>query len=193
MYKVIVATQNSAKMNDFLFIGRKYLAKEHIKFEALANKLNPPKEGTVSLEENALAKARYYSKRLGVPVIADDSGFEVNALHGQPGMFPRRWSESTGETLNQKVLRLLGNTLNRKCTSITSVALVFGKKELVETSSREGTLLYKNKDPKDEGVRGILIPKGANKTLSEMTPEEECDISYCARTECVIKIFERIL
>lgn len=192
MRTIIIATQNKAKMNDFLHIGKEYLAGMDVQFKALEEKLNPPEEGTISLELNALAKARYYSRILNQPVIADDSGFMVEALNNAPGMFPRRWSESTNETLNQKVIRLLGDNPNRNCTSITSVALVAGDLELVETFECRGTLLYENRDPNDEGVRGMVVPLGADTPLSEMTPEEECLPANCARTRCIIQMFQSL-
>src|SRR5215469_10210825 len=86
-----VATSNSGKLGDFAVANT-----AHIPIEPLPNlaAITPPPEDEPTFEANAIAKARYYSNHApGEIVIADDSGLEVDALHGAPGVRSARLAE----------------------------------------------------------------------------------------------------
>ncbi len=92
-----------------------------------------------TFEANALAKARYFLKRAnGLPVIADDSGLEITALRGAPGVRSKRWSgraDLTGQELddsnNEKLLRELANKADWSARYVCAAAFAHGKQELV--------------------------------------------------------------
>lgn len=89
-----------------------------------------PEETGLSFVENAILKARYASKKTGLPAIADDSGLEVAALQGRPGIFSARFSAdeegkgATDEKNNQKLLQLMESQENREACYYCAVVYV---------------------------------------------------------------------
>ena len=92
--KLLIATRNDGKIREIrdLFIGLPF----ELKFPAEQFLERLPDEADLergtSFAENAVAKARYFAKRATIPTLAEDSGLEVDALDGAPGVFSARWS-----------------------------------------------------------------------------------------------------
>jgi XTP/dITP diphosphohydrolase len=103
-----------------------------------------------TFEENALAKARYFHRRSGgMPTVADDSGLEVVALGGRPGVHTKRWSERpdlSGRALdaanNEKLLQTLGEEADRRARYICVAAYVDAPDERTFRGESEGRILY---------------------------------------------------
>jgi XTP/dITP diphosphohydrolase len=113
--KLVIGTHNDAKFKDFsLYLGKEYKV---IKGASLVKGIDIP-EGMHSIEENAIAKARAWAALTGMPALADDTGFFIEALGGEPGVAVRRWAGELGEKatneefwkLLQKKMRELKNT-----------------------------------------------------------------------------------
>jgi XTP/dITP diphosphohydrolase len=100
-----------------------------------------------TFEENALAKARYFAKRSGMPTVADDSGLEVRALGGQPGVRTKRWSgrsDLQGRALdaanNAKLVDELAGVADRRARYVCVAAYVDGLRELTRRGEVEGEI-----------------------------------------------------
>jgi XTP/dITP diphosphohydrolase len=106
-------------------------------------------ERHATFEENALAKARYFHARSsGMPTVADDSGLEVLALGGRPGVHTKRWSgrpDLSGRALdvanNRKLLETLGDETDRRARYVCVAAYVEGREERTFRGESEGRIL----------------------------------------------------
>lgn len=108
MKQLLIATSNPGKLNEI----RQFLQNFPIKLLSLKD-LNItrvfPEHGK-TFEENAIQKAQFYSKISGLPALADDGGFEIDALHGEPGVKSHRWIHQDGEDTDEE---LIAYTLNK--------------------------------------------------------------------------------
>jgi XTP/dITP diphosphohydrolase len=89
MKKLLIATSNPGKLNEIRFF-LKELPITIVSLSDIGLPADAP-EDAVTFKENAILKATYYSKKSGLPVIADDGGFEIDALNGEPGVRSHRW------------------------------------------------------------------------------------------------------
>src|SRR3712207_5852595 len=102
-----------------------------------------------TFEENALAKARYFATRSGMPTVADDSGIEVLALGGQPGVRTKRWSgrsDLEGRALdaanNAKLIEHLAGVTDRRARYVCVAAYVDGLREITRRGEVEGRITH---------------------------------------------------
>ncbi len=134
---LLIATTNPAKANDY----KNILSQFKINSIALAelNITEDIEETGKTLEENACLKASFYATKLSMPAISDDSGLEIDALHGEPGIFSRRWPgyEATDEELiNMVVTKLTNVPLPQRTAKFTNItALSDAKGNIVTTSA----------------------------------------------------------
>ena len=135
------------------------------------------------IEENALFKARYVYNATGLNVFADDTGLEVEALNGLPGVHSARFAGESKDSLAniEKVLSLLAGKENRKARFRTVIALIFEKEEYLFEGIVSGTLIYEKRGNKGFGYDPIFIPEGKTQTFAEMTLPEKNKISHRAR------------
>jgi len=136
--------------------------------------------------ENALLKARAVAGTLGVPVVADDSGIEVDALGGAPG--PRSARYAGEEAADEENLRMLiravagvpaeGRTARYRC--VAAVAWPDGREVWAEGTC-EGTLVSKARGTGGFGYDPIFVPEGWDRTMAELPPEEKDRISHRGR------------
>jgi XTP/dITP diphosphohydrolase len=135
------------------------------------------------LEGNALSKARYIYNSTGMNVFADDTGLEIEALNGLPGVHSARFAGDTrdsSENIN-KVLSMLGSTENRKARFRTVIALIFEKKEYLFEGIVNGTIIKERRGIEGFGYDPVFIPVGKTKTFAEMDLDEKNKISHRAR------------
>lgn len=141
---------------------------------------SPIEETGLTLTENALIKARFIWDKLGVPCFADDTGLEVEALGGAPGVYSARYA---GEKCSyQDNVDLLLNNLqgvhNRKARFLTVIALIIeGHKYLFEGEVR-GEILLSNHGTGGFGYDPVFRPEGFAQSFAEMTPEVKNSISH---------------
>jgi XTP/dITP diphosphohydrolase len=135
------------------------------------------------LEGNALSKARYIHNITGMNVFADDTGLEINALNGLPGVHSARFAgENKNSSANiEKVLSMLGQTENRRARFRTVIALIFEKKEYLFQGTVEGTIIKDRRGAEGFGYDPVFIPEGKNLTFAEMRLAEKNTISHRAR------------
>jgi len=137
-----------------------------------------PEETGVTFEGNALLKARAFAVTRAMWVLADDSGLEVDALHGEPGVFSARYSsDGTDEANRQKVLKQLNGQASG-ATMVSVMALVSPTNNQVTTRGVvRGTIC----DPRGSygfGYDPIFFVAALNKTFGEVTPEEKSRVSH---------------
>ena len=143
------------------------------------------------IEGNALFKARYIHNATGLNVFADDTGLEIEALNGLPGVHSARFAgESKDSSANiGKVLSLLAGKENRKARFRTVIALIFEKKEYLFEGIVSGTLINDKRGNEGFGYDPIFIPEGKSQTFAEMSLSEKNKISHRARAFEKLKEF----
>jgi len=163
----------------------------------------PEEEGVEvfeSFEENALAKARYYNRRTGLPVLADDSGLCVDALDGAPGVRSKRFSgrgDLSGDDLDNANLehlldRLTGHPAPRTARYVCAVAIVDGDgREFVTRGTVEGEILSHRTGTGGFGYDPVFRPLALTRTFAEVTQEEKNRLSH--RSEAVRKALPRLI
>jgi XTP/dITP diphosphohydrolase len=136
-----------------------------------------------TLEGNSFQKAEYVYKNFGVSCFADDTGLEVEALQGAPGVISARYAgeQRNAEDNMQLLLKNLSGSKNRRArfrTVITLITPAFTKQfEGIVT----GQIINEHKGSGGFGYDPIFLPDGYNKTLAEMSMEEKNAISHRAR------------
>jgi XTP/dITP diphosphohydrolase len=134
------------------------------------------------IEGNALSKARYIFNVSGLNVFADDTGLEIAALNGLPGVHSARFAgENKDSSANiEKVLSLLGNTENRKARFRTVIALILEKKEYLFEGIVNGTIIKEKRGIEGFGYDPVFLPDGKTCTFAEMELSEKNTISHRA-------------
>jgi XTP/dITP diphosphohydrolase len=141
-----------------------------------------------TLEGNALQKARYVKEHYGFDCFADDTGLEVEALGGAPGVHTARYAELAGEgdshssDANMRLLlRHLENNNNRNARFRTVIALLYQGEEYLFEGICEGTLLTERHGTEGFGYDPIFRPNGFDRCFAEMTASEKNAISHRGR------------
>ena len=150
----------------------------------------PEEEPT--LEGNALAKARYVFERTGMPCFADDTGLEVKALNGEPGVLSARYAgpEKDPEKNMDLLLQNLSGMEDRSARFRTVIAMVSGKGEWTFEGEVKGLISFSKKGEKGFGYDPIFIPEGETRSFAEMTLAEKNQMSHRARA---FRKFKRFL
>ena len=140
-------------------------------------------ETGLTLIENALIKARFVWQRFGQPCFADDSGLEVEALHGAPGVFSARYAgeEKSADKNMQKLLLEIENIPNRKACFKTVIALIVDGKEFIFEGRVDGEITFTRRGDSGFGYDPIFIPDGYDRTFAEMSLDEKNKISHRGR------------
>ncbi|HSQ37945.1 MAG TPA: RdgB/HAM1 family non-canonical purine NTP pyrophosphatase [Acidimicrobiia bacterium] len=135
-----------------------------------------------TLEENALIKARVVAAATGMPAVADDTGLEVDALGGAPGVHTARYAGPDGDYAANRaaLLEALRGTADRRARFRTVVALVVpGEAEVLAEGVLEGRITTTERGSRGFGYDSIF--EVAGRTLAEMGEEEKNRISHRAR------------
>ena len=136
-----------------------------------------------TLRENALLKARFLKDFLKIPnavIIADDSGLEVEALDGAPGVYSARYAGEPKNDLqnNLKLLNELRLQKSRKARFVTIIALIDGEKELFFEGEVKGTIAYEPKGAAGFGYDPLFIPTGYRSTFAELGLDVKNQMSH---------------
>lgn len=148
-------------------------------------------ENEPTLEGNAMHKARYIHRMLNMNVFADDTGLEIDTLNGLPGVNSARFAgESKDSNANiEKVLSLMGNTLNRNARFRTVIALIMDGKEHLFEGMVEGIIIKEKRGNDGFGYDPVFIPEGGKRTFAQMSLDEKNRISHRARAFEKLKMF----
>ena len=137
-------------------------------------------ETEATLEGNARLKADHITKNYGYHCFADDTGLEVDALDGKPGVYSARYGGEHGnsEKNMQKLLKELHGKVNRKAQFRTAVALNLENKQYLFEGICEGEILAKKTGTRGFGYDPIFKPTKASTSFAEMNSEEKNKISH---------------
>jgi XTP/dITP diphosphohydrolase len=143
-------------------------------------------EGSMSYVENAVAKARYYATRSGLPAVADDSGIEVDALGGAPGPRSARWSAAGGDAENNALLleQLAGvadakRTAHYRCV-VAFLATPSSVPEIVEATC-DGFILTEPRGTGGFGYDPLFYSDELRMTFGEAPPSGKHRVSHRGR------------
>lgn len=149
-------------------------------------------EDQPDLAGNALKKARYWHDATGLPSLADDTGLEVDALNGAPGVYSARYA---GENVTyadnvEKLLRELKGKSNRKARFRTVIAYVTDQGEQIFEGVCNGDITTETKGEKGFGYDPVFRPDGYSETFAELSAEVKNRISH--RGKALVKFVEWI-
>ncbi len=189
MKKLLAATSNEGKVKEI----KKVLG--DLSFEILSLKdagidLEVEETGK-TFKENAILKAKEYALESGLLTLADDSGLEIDALGGKPGVYSARFlPEKSWPKKNQAVLEMMKRVLEEKRGARFVCVVAIASPDGVKTTEgvMEGKISYGLKGKNGFGYDPIFIPKGFKKTNAELTADEKNEISH--RGKALRKAFE---
>jgi XTP/dITP diphosphohydrolase len=142
-------------------------------------------ETGATFEENALAKARDAVAATGLPTVADDSGLEVSALNGMPGVLSARWSGRHGDDPGNTAL-LLAQLRDvpderRGAAFVSACALVSGADEVVVRGEWRGTIARQPRGDGGFGYDPVFVPDGDHRTAAQLSPGDKDAVSHRGR------------
>ncbi|MFC1549230.1 RdgB/HAM1 family non-canonical purine NTP pyrophosphatase [Candidatus Omnitrophota bacterium] len=183
MVEILLATHNANKRREIKDLLRKFKNTKVMNLEDL--NVKPPiiVEDGKTFRQNAVKKAITMSKFFNGIVLADDSGLEVDALYGSPGVRSARFArtKATDEENNKKLLKLLAKVpkKNRKARFVCNIAIAAGGVLLGTFEGRiNGHVLAKPRGKNGFGYDPIFVPNGYGKTFAEMAPSFKNRISH---------------
>jgi len=143
------------------------------------------------IEGNALAKARFVHNASGLNVFADDTGLEITALGGMPGVHSARFAgENKDSSANiAKVLSMLAGNNNREARFRTVIALILDNKEYLFEGIVNGTITTEKRGTMGFGYDPVFLPDGKIRTFAEMDLTEKNSVSHRARAFEKLKEF----
>ncbi len=133
-----------------------------------------------TIEGNAIQKANYVTEKYGYDCFADDTGLEVEALHGEPGVDSAHYSGPQRNAADNmdKLLKNLDNQSNRNAQFKTVIALNLNGKQHLFTGIAEGKITLEKMGNQGFGYDPIFQPNGFTETFAELTLEQKGQISH---------------
>lgn len=181
MKQVIIATQNLGKAKDFEALFRPF-GYEVLTLRDIAEDIDVEETGT-TFEENAILKAETVAKLLNKAVIADDSGLEIDALNGEPGVYSARYAggEKSDSANIEKVLeKMAGIPEERRHARFRCVLAIAvpGKETKTFSGTCEGYIIEASRGANGFGYDPVFWVPAEGRTLAEMQPQEKAAISH---------------
>lgn len=175
--KLIAATNNKNKIREFKEIlsplGFEILSMNETGFES------DPEETGTTFEENAVIKASALAKLADMPVLADDSGLEVDALDGAPGVYSARYAPGSDLDRINKLLENMKCKSNRNAQFTSCVAVCFPNgKTITATGICRGIIAEKPAGNGGFGYDPIFYVEKFQRTYAELTPDEKNSVSH---------------
>jgi XTP/dITP diphosphohydrolase len=133
-----------------------------------------------TIEGNAILKANYVTKNYGYPCFADDTGLEVDALFGAPGVYSARYAseQKNAEDNMNKLLHELGYITNRKAQFKTVICLNINGTQQLFTGIINGKIIHEKTGLNGFGYDPIFVADGSDKTFAELSLQEKASISH---------------
>jgi XTP/dITP diphosphohydrolase len=174
---IFFGTHNPHKLREIeQIIGELYQVKS---FRDLPEPMDV-EETEPTLEGNAALKARAYFAETHIPCFADDTGLEVDALHGRPGVRSARYAGPEG-IAEQNIAKLLGELSgkqNRRARFRTVIAFFDGEEMRYFEGKVEGEILEAPQGSEGFGYDPVFQPEGADRSFAQFSPEEKNAISH---------------
>jgi XTP/dITP diphosphohydrolase len=182
---LLIATGNRGKVREF----REMLGESRFTFSDLANHpdISPADETGATFRANACLKATYYATRLDTWALADDSGLEVDALGGSPGVFSARWAEMHGagqgdadnnRFLLEQVKHVADEQRTARFVCVLALADPQGRIRLTARDAVEGRLLRAPRGSNGFGYDPLFLIDALGKTTAELPPDQKHQISH---------------
>ena len=178
--KLVFATNNSHKLEEVRqILGDRF---EVLSLSDINCHDDIPETGD-TFQDNALQKARYVKEHYGYDCFADDTGLEVKALGGAPGVHSARYAGDHDSEANMtKLLRELEKKQDRSAQFRTVVALILNGQEVLFEGIVKGTIATeRHYGQTGFGYDPVFIPQGFDKTFSQMSPESKNTVSHRGR------------
>jgi len=175
--QLVFATHNLNKFNEVAS-----MLPDHIELLSLTNIgcTEDIAETADTIEVNALLKAKYVKENYKIDCFADDTGLEVTALNGEPGVYSARYagSDNDAEANMVKLLSNLKGNDNREAQFKTAIALTMHNSETLFIGICEGEIMESKQGDGGFGYDPIFKPNGFDKTFAEMTLAEKSEIGH---------------
>lgn len=189
MRQLVFATNNEHKLAEVKAILAPGIAIKSL--TDIGCDVDIPETGS-TLQENAGIKSRYVFDHYRIDCFADDSGLEVDALGGEPGVYSARYSGSRDMDKNMAyLLEKLEGQDNRNAHFKTVISLILDGQEYLFEGKIEGRMLTKKAGTQGFGYDPLFVPYGYSKTFAEMDPSEKNAISH--RALAVAKLADFLL
>lgn len=190
--KLILASNNAHKLREFREILEPLGI--HIIPQSEAGCHFEVDETGTTFEENAYLKAVAVTQATGLPAVADDSGLEVDALGGEPGVHSARYTgshEDSDEDRLKLVLKKLGETEQRAARFVSCISCTFPNGDRIDTRGEcEGNIQMGPTGENGFGYDPIFRPVGYDRSMAELTPEEKNAISH--RGNSLAKFYDEL-
>ena len=192
--KILVGTNNSGKLKEISGL----LPKSLEIYSTSDFKIQSPVENGKTFKENSLIKARYFSKKSKMICLSDDSGLEIDALRGDPGIYSARWGGKKGDftmamnrvfkKLDEKVKNW--KTKKIKARFICALTIYVPNQKIISSLGKvEGYISPSMKGKNGFGYDPIFIPKGKKITFAEMKPLQKYKMDHRFKAFKKIKKF----
>lgn len=183
-YELLIATSNQGKIAEL----RLLLASLPLRLRSLAEfpDIADVEETGTTFSDNAILKASAYARQTGLRALADDSGLEVEALNGAPGVFSARYGGAS-LTDSERVERLLKELsrfapLERRARFVSVIAIADSQGQIINISTGkcEGQIAHAPRGTQGFGYDPVFIPDGFEQTFGELPSEIKQNISHRA-------------
>jgi XTP/dITP diphosphohydrolase len=189
MRDLLVATTNRGKLREYeqLLAGASFRARSVSDLETAPRE---PAEDAESFAENAIAKATGYARETGLLTVADDSGLEVAALGGAPGVRTKRYfgDDIDDAERNRRLLERLRDVADRRARFVCVIALAWpdGRVETFEGVC-PGRIALRPAGTHGFGYDPIFVPEGHERAMAELPSEEKNRISHRGRAAAKLR------
>lgn len=179
MKKIVFATNNKHKLDEICKISEGKL--EILSLNDINCQTDIPETGT-TLEENALIKARFVKDNFGYDCFADDTGLEVKALDGAPGVYSARYAgeDCRAEDNIRKLLTNLEGISDRRAAFRTVIALLIGDEQYFFEGAIHGKIIDEKRGESGFGYDPVFVPDGYEQTFAELGEDTKNNISHRA-------------
>ena len=192
--KLLLGTNNKGKLKEI----RSLLPKSLEIYSTFNLKIKSPIENGKTFEENSLIKARYFSKKSKMICLSDDSGLEIDALEGDPGIYSARWGGKKGDFI--KAMNRVFNELDKRKKNwktkkirarfICALTIYGPNQKTISSIGRvDGHISSSMKGENGFGYDPIFIPKGKKITFGEMKPLQKYKMDHRFKAFKKIKKF----
>ena len=181
--KLLIGTNNKGKLREI-----KSLLPKNIKIHSTSKfNLKSPIENGKTFKENSLIKSKYFSKKIDMTCLADDSGLEIDLLDKNPGIYSARWGGKHSDfgkaikrvyrELNKKDKKWKNKKIKARFVCALSISYL-NKKIACVLGKVEGQISHEPKGKNGFGYDPIFIPSGKSKTFGEMEPSKKYKIDH---------------
>jgi XTP/dITP diphosphohydrolase len=190
VHRVLLATRSAGKVRELRALSAEHgidvLGLEEAGVDPSAEE--DALESGETFEDNALAKARFFHRRTGLPTVADDSGLSVDALSGAPGIHSKRWSGRTdlfGQALddanNALLLARLSRATSRRARYVCAAAFCDHDREFVERGESTGVITTEPVGDGGFGYDPYFLSDDLGRSFAEVSLQEKAAVSHRGR------------